>query len=1309
MKLKRLLASLLVLCLTLTLLPSRVQAAETAETNVDNSSMTVEGTNGFGNLLSTEIAESQSEEAASGCQAGYSVTELTFDGSTATVTYAALEEAILVVAVYTEDGLQMLASGKTTVSPDVTQATVAIEGDVPEYFYAGAFLMDREDYVPLCENYSTPMYTREMQELLTSTTDDYDPSLVYNLDDDKTTNFAVFAEDTVIVREQAGVNTITGADDTNRVYVIENADEAITSLQQGDVLAYPYGEGQILIVKVDTITLDGTTATITGTDLEMDEAFRAVKVEAQTAAYELTPSSGEGITYVGSTPQARNADPSIEDGLSSTFEIKLKKCGDDGKEVEINGSLTLGITTSVACYITESYHMVELKFSFSQAYTVTASGKYQLKDGIPISEFTIHALVGVDVSITPKLMLEFSGALTAEYSYTASIGAYIEYDGNEWDAGVIVEQPSKAFDFRLEGTVFLGVSLEPSLEIMDGMLATIKLEGKLGVELKGTANTIGWEEDPSEIHDCSICIDGDLSLVYSLEPSITLLNSDKLTLKAKWLDIKMKYLDFYWSKDRDEFHLGTCPYVSYKVTIAAFDENYSVLADTPIRLSDGTVHTTSKHGAAVVYLPNGTYTAGILSNDITASAEFTVADNSQKVLLMPTAPEPEFGFPGDVGSEIIPDYGAVMDFGTCGDGVSWLLTEGGSLIISGTGDMYNFTQYNIPWNRYWSTITSVQILTGVTTIGNYAFYYHSNITTVAIPPTVTRIGESAFRFCSSLTEVYIPASVTNIAEKAFLYCDALQQFRVDPQNARYCNDAAGIMFNKEMTWLIQAPCGIVGDYTVPESVTTIEYGAFARCNQLTGIVIPESVTLMRNCIFEDCSALSSAVINGRISWIPLGTFNGCTALTTITVPDGVTHIAENAFAGCVNLTEVILPEGLNGIWDRAFYYCENLAIIDLPASVTTIREEAFYMCSALTEVTLPKKLTNIRARAFGGCSSLNKITFMGDAPDIANYYSYTFGSVTATCYYPADNPTWTSDVMLDYGGTLTWVPYTLDEDGSMVINEAAATTATTDGDAMTEDTAPVLPTSFTDDLIIDEQPTDEMTPDAVYGGEYATEITDTYTLKTATFSGLVPGAEYVMLAMVSIETEDILAADNLLGILQATAGTDGTLVFQYVQRVDTDVSYVVACGASNKNLADAEITFPEMTADGTLQVVNPTVTYGGKTLTEGVDYEIIGTVDFTDPGEYTCQIRGIHNYTGLVTCTYTVTKNPVLFGDLTGDGEVDIFDANLIVAFYNGTADLTADQQTAADVNGDGDVDIFDANLVVSYYNGTIAAFPVEE
>lgn len=62
---------------------------------------------------------------------------------------------------------------------------------------------------------------------------------------------------------------------------------------------------------------------------------------------------------------------------------------------------------------------------------------------------------------------------------------------------------------------------------------------------------------------------------------------------------------------------------------------------------------------------------------------------------------------------------------------------------------------------------------GVTTIGDYAFWECTGLTDIAIPATVTSIGDFAFQGCSSLTAVVIPASITNVKNGAFEDCTSL--------------------------------------------------------------------------------------------------------------------------------------------------------------------------------------------------------------------------------------------------------------------------------------------------------------------------------------------------------------------------------------------------------------------------------------------------------------------------------------------------------------------------------------------------------
>ena len=69
----------------------------------------------------------------------------------------------------------------------------------------------------------------------------------------------------------------------------------------------------------------------------------------------------------------------------------------------------------------------------------------------------------------------------------------------------------------------------------------------------------------------------------------------------------------------------------------------------------------------------------------------------------------------------------------------------------------------------------------------------------------------------------------------------------------------------------------------------------------------------------------------------------------------------------------------------------------------------------------------------------------------------------------------------------------------------------------------------------------------------------------------------------------------------------------------------------------------------------------------------------------------------------------VKYGDLTGDGEVDVFDASRAYSIVNGKRTATAAEKAALDVNGDGELDVFDAAMIYSYANGKRTGFPAEK
>ena len=81
--------------------------------------------------------------------------------------------------------------------------------------------------------------------------------------------------------------------------------------------------------------------------------------------------------------------------------------------------------------------------------------------------------------------------------------------------------------------------------------------------------------------------------------------------------------------------------------------------------------------------------------------------------------------------------------GTCGDNLTWELSNDGTLVISGTGDMYDYSSGYGNYSPFQGNldVQKVIIKEGVTSIGDGSFLDCNNLISVEIADTVTRIGK----------------------------------------------------------------------------------------------------------------------------------------------------------------------------------------------------------------------------------------------------------------------------------------------------------------------------------------------------------------------------------------------------------------------------------------------------------------------------------------------------------------------------------------------------------------------------------------
>ena len=311
--------------------------------------------------------------------------------------------------------------------------------------------------------------------------------------------------------------------------------------------------------------------------------------------------------------------------------------------------------------------------------------------------------------------------------------------------------------------------------------------------------------------------------------------------------------------------------------------------------------------------------------------------------------------------------------GMCGLNVNWAMTADGTLTISGKGRISNYDYDDndyAPWYTCRKYIKSVVIKSGVTGIGNCAFYYCDALTGVTIPNTVTAIGDEAFHNCEALTSVTIPNSVTTIGDGAFSYCEALTGVTI-PNSVTSIGSSAF------------SGCTSLTSVTIPTSVTSIDGYAFSECTSLTSVTIPNSVTAIYGGAFSGCIGLTSVTISNGVTSIGWNAFSGCTSLTSVTIPESVTFIDSGAFKGCTSLTSVTIPNSVTFIGSGVFKDCPALTEIRLPSALETIESETFSNCVRLTSVTIPKNVTDIGEKAFYYCDSLTDVYYDGTAADWA--------------------------------------------------------------------------------------------------------------------------------------------------------------------------------------------------------------------------------------------------------------------------------------------------------------------------------------
>ena len=264
-------------------------------------------------------------------------------------------------------------------------------------------------------------------------------------------------------------------------------------------------------------------------------------------------------------------------------------------------------------------------------------------------------------------------------------------------------------------------------------------------------------------------------------------------------------------------------------------------------------------------------------------------DEYKQAMSQPITPTPVVDSKDYNISEGITSPNTVEESGKCGDSAYWKLFKDGTMIIYGTGNLYDGS-VKISCDR--NNVKKIEITEGITKIGMHALEKCRQIKSIKLPNTVKEIRSDAFAYCDSLVDIKGGSNLEEIGPSAFEGCVQLKSF------------------------------------IIPNTVKNIGPSAFRRCKQLQSITIPDTVKNIGTGAFEDCESLTD--VKGGNGLEKIGGFKGCKQLKNITIPDSVKIIDSSAFMECRSLTTVKGGANVEKIYKEAFCWCPQLKNIIIP-------------------------------------------------------------------------------------------------------------------------------------------------------------------------------------------------------------------------------------------------------------------------------------------------------------------------------------------------------------------------------------------
>ena len=268
----------------------------------------------------------------------------------------------------------------------------------------------------------------------------------------------------------------------------------------------------------------------------------------------------------------------------------------------------------------------------------------------------------------------------------------------------------------------------------------------------------------------------------------------------------------------------------------------------------------------------------------------------------------------------------------------------------------------------------------VVQIGSNAFKDCTSLTSVIIPQGITSLPDNIFSGCTCLTNVSIPQSVSTIGVRAFYNCQSLASVEI-PAAVTVISD-----------YLFYG-CSKLASVTLPQGTASIGESAFQGCSSLEKVSMPQSVATIRKNAYLYCNQLKKVIVNSIAAWCKIS-FGSAES--------NPLHYAQHLYSDeNTEIKRLTIDASTSSIGNYAFYKAENLTGIYLLANTPpTIGANTFgSTCHTWTDVYVPT-----------GCKS----TYQNNAN--WNQFKYIQEYDPSSLGYPTIKITATGSGTVEFGG-----------------------------------------------------------------------------------------------------------------------------------------------------------------------------------------------------------------------------------------------------------------------------------------------------